>query len=442
MNSTFYKLLDHTFAEVCRREPAYPSIFPISAGHERMAAAYRKHPCCSNLPADAIDRALVEGFAYFGKSWNQSRSASDAVDPVSQFLCDSIIDAFCSDQGTLSLQPSELFNGSMASLLEQQYSRRQTPAGLPYYVRNTGSRPLLLINATGTPVSIWKQFCADPAHDFKIILPERRGSDLFEGGLLQHVEIARESADMASILDAETLQQSDILAWCNGARVAIDLANARRHQISRMVLLGPMIKGVKGVPPQPSNFERDLQPLLDAVSKDSSMAPFLSQVIAQQPTSPDWGRWVNAPASRAQALFAMPAKDHAGGMMAMLTEARSFINIARRVASDESYPMAEALGNLQTETMVIMGSDDNIVSNELFSSAMKQMCRNRATKVVIEGSGHYIQDLQYHYFRWLLSEFLEKQKSPCSTARIRVEELAKHDKTFTWKTAETERAYV
>jgi pimeloyl-ACP methyl ester carboxylesterase len=190
-----------------------------------------------------------------------------------------------------------------------------------------------------------------------------------------------------------------------------------------MVLLGPMLKGVKGISACPSNFERDLQPLLNAVSKESSLAPFLSQVIAKQPASPDWSRWINAPAGRAQALFAMPAKEHADAMAAMLTDPQSFINIARRVESDESYPMNEALGNLPTRTMVIMGADDSIVSNQLSLSAMKQLCYNPISTVILKGSGHYIHDLQYHYFRWLLTEFLEGHRAPQRAARIKVEEL-------------------
>jgi len=109
----------------------------------------------------------------------------------------------------------------------------------------------------------------------------------------------------------------------------------------------------------------------------------------------------------------------------MLTEPQSIINIARRVSSDESYPMNQALKKLQIRTMVIMGSDDNIVSNELFASAMTQMCQNPMSKVVLHGSGHYIQDLQYHYFRWLLDEFFEKYQSPQRTARLSVEDLAR-----------------
>jgi pimeloyl-ACP methyl ester carboxylesterase len=426
MNSIFYELLDNTLAEVHRREPAYTSSFPITVSYEGIVSAYAQYPLCNKLPPGALEQALVEGFAYVAKGWTKAAQASTEADPVAQFLGDCIVDAFCADQGLLALRPHNGSAQSMVEVLAQQYSKRQTPGGVSYFVRNGGSRPLLLINATGTPIAVWNRFFADTSHDFKIILPQRRGSDLFRGGLQQHVDIRRDSEDLASILDAESLERADVLAWCNGARVAIDLANCRSRQISSMVLLGPMIKGIQGVPPSPSNFERDLQPLLDAASKDSSLAPYLSQVIAKQPTSPDWGRWVNAPATRAQALFAMPAKEHAGAMMAMLTEPQSFINIARRVASDESYPMNLALGKVQTRTMVIMGSDDNIVSNELFSSAMKQLCRNSMLKVVLRGSGHYIHDLQYHYFRWLLTEFLEKNQSPEKTARASVEHVAQN----------------
>jgi pimeloyl-ACP methyl ester carboxylesterase len=427
MNSTFYSLLDNTIAEVSRREPTYMSFFPLTVSHEGMASTYERHPLCNELPPGAAEQALIEGLAYVANGWTKATQPSTGADPMAQFLCDCIIDALCADRGLLALRPHNGCNRSVVEVLAQDYSERQTPEGVGYYIRNRGAHPLLLINATGTPIAIWKQFLADPAHDFRIILPQRRGGDLLAGGLQQHVDIETDSADLAAILDAEGLEQVDILAWCNGARVAIDLANARPSQVSSLALLGPMLKGIPGVAPNPSNFERDLQPLLEAVSKEPSLATFLSKEIARRPSSPNWGRWINAPARRAQALFGLAAKNHTDAMVANLADPQSFVNIARRVASDESYPMGHALARLQTRTMVIMGSNDNIVSNELVSSAMKQMCHNSITKVVLTGSGHYIHDLQYHYFRWLLAEFLENHQAPQGTARLCVEDLVGSD---------------
>jgi pimeloyl-ACP methyl ester carboxylesterase len=423
MNSTFHKLLDNTMDEVCRREPAYTSSFPITVSYEGMVSSYADHPLCNQLPPAALEQGLAEGLSHVAKGWAKAKQASTAADPIAQFLCDCIVDALCAEQGLLALKPHKGPSESILEVLNRQYSKRRTPSGLSYYIRNGGNRPLLLINATGTPIAVWNQFFADTAHDFKIILPQRRGSDLFRGGLQRHVDIRTDSADLASILDAESLEQSDVLAWCNGARVALDLVTSRSRQISSMVLLAPMIKGVKGVKPSPSKFEHDLQPLLDAVTKDSSLATFLAGVISKQSTSPDWSRWINAPTSRARALFALPAKNNADAMTAMLSDPQSFINISRRVASDESYPMDEALRKLQTRALVIMGSDDSIVSNELFTTAMKQYCQNSPSRVVLKGSGHYIHDLQYHYFSWLLTEFLSHGQSPRGTARLWVEQL-------------------
>jgi len=127
MNSTFYNLLDDTLAEVCRREPTYPSSFPIAVCHEKMASAYRQHPPCNELAPGASERALAEGLAYVSRTWTKSQPASDAADPVAQFLCDSIIDAYCAEQGLLPLQPRQNFNGSLVELISHRYTKRQTP---------------------------------------------------------------------------------------------------------------------------------------------------------------------------------------------------------------------------------------------------------------------------------------------------------------------------
>ena len=74
--------------------------------------------------------------------------------------------------------------------------------------------------------------------------------------------------------------------------------------------------------------------------------------------------------------------------------------------------------------MVIMGSDDQVISNELVRSAIKRLCSNRITQVLVSGGGHYIHDLQYHYFRLMMTEFLgSDRKISLGSSRLRVDHI-------------------
>jgi pimeloyl-ACP methyl ester carboxylesterase len=158
------------------------------------------------------------------------------------------------------------------------------------------------------------------------------------------------------------------------------------------------------------------------VRENGALAPMLSKAIAQRTASaPDWALSTAAPPARAKALFALPAKAFACAMMAPLADPESLVNTAHRVASDERYPMDDALAKLRVRTMVVLGSDDIVVSNQLTGAAVETMCRNPIVTVMLSGSGHYIQHLQYPYFRWLLQEFLGDERCPPPTARVCVQ---------------------
>src|SRR5262249_51186741 len=150
---------------------------------------YAGHPLCARLPSGALEEAFSEGWSYFAKWRTKSEQKADAADPVTQFLCDSIIDAWCADQGSLELLPNGEDKESISEIFAQFYSERRTTAGLRYFVRTDGRKPLLLINSAAVAIDVWKNFLADSHHDFKIIVPERRGADLFKGGLRHYVDI-------------------------------------------------------------------------------------------------------------------------------------------------------------------------------------------------------------------------------------------------------------
>ena len=94
------------------------------------------------------------------------------------------------------------------------------------------------------------------------------------------------------------------------------------------------------------------------------------------------------------------------------------IKYGRRAHSDPSYPINEALRRLEQPTLLITGDHDDIVNNQLTIAALEKSGRSFVTRA--SGAGHYIHDLQYPYFRWILGEWLAVHSAPTSTARVRV----------------------
>jgi len=96
--------------EVCLREPAYTSSFPISVSVPRMVSSYGQHAEGNKVPLQELEQALVKGLAYVAREWQPARQATSRDDPIARFLCDCIVDAFYADQGLLALRPHNGLN--------------------------------------------------------------------------------------------------------------------------------------------------------------------------------------------------------------------------------------------------------------------------------------------------------------------------------------------
>jgi pimeloyl-ACP methyl ester carboxylesterase len=208
-----------------------------------------------------------------------------------------------------------------------------------------------------------------------------------------------------------------VLGWCNGARVAIDLTGRCPERISSLVLVAPTLRSkIETIEPKLCPFEIGLHPVLEAVAARPDLAPLLAQTISQQAQSPDWKSLEGNPARRAEALFRLPPKDLAPGLMAPLGRGDSLHTLARQVPSDEAYPIVDALAQVQTPIMLILGRHDQIVSNA-FTLALMRRAKQPVAEAVIEGAGHYIHDLQYPYFQLALSAFVDGRDLPAA-ARV------------------------
>jgi pimeloyl-ACP methyl ester carboxylesterase len=211
-----------------------------------------------------------------------------------------------------------------------------------------------------------------------------------------------------------------VLGWCNGARVAIELARNYPEIASALVLVAPTLRRlIVGIESALCPFELGLYPVLDALRQKPELADTLVKAIASQGRPPDWKTFAGDAVRRARALFRMPAKEQTAGLFAPLASGDSLAVLARQILVDEAYPVDDRLHDVEAPIMVIAGEYDHMVSNS-FTSEMVRRSRKSLVTATISGAGHYIHDLQYSYFRLLLDKFVREKRIPDPSMRVAV----------------------
>ena len=417
MGLLFANLIDDAIGEVARREPTYLGRFELPfPDPDEQAQRYADRPLFAGWPTARIAACLRDA-----KSRLRGVMFSESVpgaDPVAAMLLDSAMDAFAAAEGGLPLRPEPTDDFVFVERFRDLYEERATPKGIRYFTGRRGDRPLLLVTAIGVPIAAWAKLLLDTSHGFRITMVETRHADLFAGGLRGITGPGADAQDIARVLEHEGGAPMDVLAWSNGARVAIDLVSSRPAAARSLVLLAPTLSGVEGLAPIASPFEEQLTQIFAAVGTNPAAANFFSKALSDSIRVRNWdGR--GAPAQRARMLLGLPAAEQAPMLIATLANGELLFNFMRRYFADLDYPLRDRLSSLRLPLLVVTGDHDTIVANGLTLAALRQFSPH-FTHAEVNGAGHCIQDLQYRYFRWLLECFYGEGRPMISTARVEV----------------------
>jgi pimeloyl-ACP methyl ester carboxylesterase len=228
------------------------------------------------------------------------------------------------------------------------------------------------------------------------------------------VPIAIDSADIEDVLAWEAVELADVLGWCDGDGVAIDIASRNPGRIHSVVLLSPTMQGIAGAAPRLSAFEDSLKKVFRALDAHPKLAPGLVKLLLESQDT----QGVAPERARAMVdIFSLPAKEHASALLVPLSRSESLFNYCRRVRSSANLPIHESVASLEQPIMLISGDYDNIINNAHTFTSLQTWARN-LIHVNVSAAGHYIHDLQYRYFRMFLNEFLIRHRAPISSARV------------------------
>ena len=408
MNGIFEALIGDALSEITRRDATFLSESGIPL-RPSIDCLLRRRPTWfadqDQAMSAGIERVLAEGVLEI------ETQEADSVDAVSRVLAESVLDAYSASIGELRLRATP--NVSEARVTLSKTYSIHSGRRIRYFVREGGSRLVLLVSATGITIDIWRYLLGDEDHDLRIVVPERRIGDLHQGGFREYTDIAAEMEDLGDIIETVGADGIELLAWCNGARLAISLASRYPESIRSVTLLCPMLTNIEE-PFEPGSFERNLYQILGTARRQPRLAGFLSEMIRKQLKLPTW-KEIPSVSTRGNTLLELPPHDLAEMLLAPLIEPESLINVAKRVDADQQQITAGDLRSLDIPVLLILGSHDGVINNSYAHRVVSKVA-GPFTGILLSGGGHYIQDLQYSYFKMVLNDFFEQTYTAASPA--------------------------
>lgn len=290
-------------------------------------------------------------------------------------------------------------------LLASHYTWMEAAAeGTRCFVRDRPGRPLLLLNALGLPLTIWSQLLGGD-HGYRIIVPELPVCALIDGGMTATMSALEVAPHLRELLSGLDLPDIDVLAWCNGGRIAVELLRIAPDLLGRVVLLSPTFRGGATPSGRTSEFEDHLDSMFVLAGAGPARAGRVSAVLRRPQPDPDWQALADQPEQRAARLLGMPRREIQDDIKVPMANADSLLHYIARTRLDESVS-AQVPSDLPGDRITLVcGSHDTVVDN-VHTVEWLEAHAPGFTHLRMSGAGHYIQDLQYRYLLHVLDRVL------------------------------------
>ena len=405
--------------EIQARSPDFFAENVLAVRGEELRSALRDaHPASGGSELDELGDAVLRAWSDRGVRYECGDAATD---PVARELLRGLRDGGRLDLAAAGAGSPEATD--VGALIRSEYREIVGPAGsVRGHVRRRAGRPLLLLNALGLSIRIWSRLLGGE-HGRQVIVPVLPSCDPLDGGMTETSSARQLAGVLAALLRDLALPDVDVLAWCNGGRVGVELLRLAGPAIGRLVLLSPTFRG--GVTPgaRTSVYEDNLDKLFSMVAAVPDRAGYASTMFRLPQPAPDWGQFAGRPEERARQLFGMPRKAFDAVMTTPMATAESLGHYVRRTYLDEAIsgePPAPLPGD---RVVLIQGSHDSIVDNVQTREWLGERAPGFACYEV-SGAGHYVHDLQYPYLSYLLDRVLGTGPGTADELPARIREVS------------------
>lgn len=237
------------------------------------------------------------------------------------------------------------------------------PSGGRLYVESRGQgRPVVLIHGGQLDRRMWDREFDALADGYHVIRYDVRGFGLSPAGADTNF---RSSADLGALLDSLGIARTAIVGLSLGGRIAVDFAIAHPERVDRLVLLAP---GVSGYPWS---------------AGDTTWTRAMEHAIEARDTAAITELWLRT-------TFMSPAMANPAiaPRVRELSLANSGAFLRARMGRELEPPAWQRLRELQTPTLVVVGTSDDPDIRTIVDSIARQA--PHARELVVPDAGHML----------------------------------------------------
>lgn len=300
------------------------------------------------------------------------------------------------------LQKRSRETGDWKSGLEQKQVLLPDGSVLNYYIGGEGQETLVLLNAYGQSFRYWERFIQAVSPHLRIVLWTPRGNDGATIGLKVASPQAVHADDLEKVLRQEKIESCTLLAWCSGPKLALEHYQRHPDRISSMVFIAASFKGLRQHKALETEYEKNLEPLLEAIEKYPETADvvleYLKGILLSQ----------GKQARSIDELSAISDRDLQQALSAVNVSLQELVlhpfhgaNVvayARQMCDFWKHDFVAGLDKVRVPVLFVGGDCDRIASQAIAKVIAGMMPQARYLE--IKGGTHYI-----HYDHWdLLAE--------------------------------------
>ncbi|AKJ29034.1 alpha/beta fold hydrolase [Caldimonas brevitalea] len=291
-----------------------------------------------------------------------------------------------------------------------QFEKRELPAGenevLTYYVGGRGERPVLIINAYGQSLHFWTELFNLMLDDYRVYLWEIRGTSVVEGGMRGNFTLNHHVSDACQILEAEGLRDCNLMGWCTGGKIALEVAARVPERVGKLICLTPSFKGVAGED-MDTDYEKKMEPLCRAVDRNPALTKLVQEFMGHffagvDITSETKDDKLNA---NVRGVMGMVNRNIRPLLVAPFVAEASILNYARQLLQFWAHDISPLYDKVDKPIMLLSGERDNIADPRLAHRVLGRFKQFVGFQVI--GGSHYIHKDNSHSVKRMLDAFIE-----------------------------------